>query len=212
MEQDVQEIRRIFLAVRSSDVKTETIDESGTAALRDDKGSVFLCPKDDQVIVGRMHLGDENGKTSYKYGALSFINDGVSKNYEYKLSDVFYSDYMKESDSSFICLDGALIVGREHIGDENGKTRYAYKKLYARKKSAKNDSDWILCKRYSDERKEVCTKESSGKWAEDLVIIKSGTAVPGPEKSYYAPMYGRSHKGDENKDTTTYFAVMTFPY
>ena len=34
--------------------------------------------------------------------------------------------------------------------------------------------------------------------------------VTEPEKTYYAPMYGRSHKGDENKDTHTYFACMEF--
>ena len=38
-------------------------------------------------------------------------------------------------------MEGTLIVGREHIGDENGQTRYAYKKLYAK---AKKDKEWTL--------------------------------------------------------------------
>lgn len=88
-----------------------------------------------------MHLGDENGKTTYKYGALSFLNDG-NKEYEFKLSDVLYSEYYKESGSSFNIgegyMEGTLIVGREHIGDENGQTRYAYKKLYAKAKKIKS--------------------------------------------------------------------------
>ena len=63
------------------------------------------------------------------------------------MSDVFHSEYMKESESSFICPDGALIVGREHIGDENGKTQYSFKKLYGRKKG---DEKWVLCRLRSD--------------------------------------------------------------
>lgn len=73
MEQNGEkEVRRLIIGVMSSDIKQETIDESGAAKHRDDTGSSFICPKADQVIVGRMHLGDENGKTTYKYGALLF--------------------------------------------------------------------------------------------------------------------------------------------
>lgn len=77
-----EQVRKIILGVRSSDVKTDTIDESGASAVRDDKGSVFLCPKNDQVIVGRMHLGDEDGKTTYK----SFYDFIVDLNPKFILS------------------------------------------------------------------------------------------------------------------------------
>ena len=207
MEQNGEkEVRRLIIGVMSSDIKQETIDESGATKHRDDTGSSFICPKADQVIVGRMHLGDENGKTTYKYGALSFLNDG-NKEYEFKLSDVLYSEYYKESGSSFNIgegyMEGTLIVGREHIGDENGQTRYAYKKLYAK---AKKDKEWTLCKLYPQMQGECTTKESSGLWAEKLEVIERGTK--GPEETCYYPMYGRSHEGDENGKTTTYFACM----
>lgn len=202
MKQKESPARMILLGVNSSDVKMETIDESGAHSWRDDQGSLFLCPKEEQVIVGRMHLGDENGKTTYKFGTLSFMN--ADKNlYEFKLSGVKYSEYFKESDSEFICDNGGLIVGREHIGDENGKTRYAYRELYVRKKDKKNEADWILCTRETDDCT-VTVKESAGLWAEKLEPFGSAE----PKATYYLPMYGRVHKGDENKDTTTYFSFM----
>lgn len=213
MKLDGQVVTGVLLGVRSSAVKTETIDESGTSMLRDDKGSVFLCPKEDQVIVGRMHIGDENGRTSYKYGSISFLNDDDNR-YEFKLSDIAYSEYKKESEFDFACDDGALIVGREHVGDENGNTRYAYRKLYVREKGAGKDAKWILCKRTFPVKEgetveavyKCITKESSGKWAE---VLRNFEDVI-PEKTYYAPMFRRHHHGDENGNTDTYFTFMTF--
>ena len=208
MKLNGQEESSIILGVRSSDVQTSTVDESGAKKHRDDVGSEFLCPKSTQVIVGRMHLGDENGKTTYKYGAISFLNDDNNE-YEFKLSDVMYSDYFQENSSAFNCedhyLEGTLIVGREHIGDEKGKTRYAYKKLYAK---AKKDKEWTLCKLNSTMKAECTTKESSGLWAEKLVTVERDSNDSEPEKTYYAPMYGRKHSGDENGETITYFACM----
>lgn len=208
MEKRVQSLSGIILGVRSTDVKTETVDESGTYTVRDDRESEFLCPKDNQVIVGRMHLGDENGKTTYKYGTLSFVN-GDDKTYEFVLSDLIYSEYMEESNSDYSVPEGALLVGREHIGDENGKTRYAYRKLYVKKKNKEDAEKLILCERFylsESEDAYVCTtKESSGEWADELRIFTSDSE---PEKSYYAPMYRRSHSGDENGTTKTYFSFM----
>lgn len=204
MKLNGQEVNKIILGVRSSTVQTKTIDESGARKIMDDEETGFICPKSNQVIVGRAHLGDENGKTTYKYGELSFLNDDY-KEYEFELSDVFYSNYFSEKDSCYACPEGALIVGREHIGDENGKTRYAYKKLYVKKK---NYGTLILCKICSEMQGEHSVKESSGEWSEYMITVERDIKDPEPEKTYYAPMYGRDHKGDENGKTTTYFACM----
>lgn len=204
MEQDGK--ITVYMAVRSSDVQTSTVDESGKKKHGGNGGNIFLCPKDTQVVVGRMHLGDENGETTYKYGDLSFLGRDSDK-YEFKLSDVFYSAYMEEKDSKYTCPDGALIVGREHAGDENGQTRYAYKKLYGRKRGAV--AAWMPCK--LSKTFDCVTKESSGLWAEAFIpsdYIET-TSIE-TEKTYYAPMYAREHEGDENGKTTTHFALCAF--
>ncbi len=129
----MENVQAIMLGVKSEDVKTSiAVAESGKRV-----DNQFLCKKDDEVIVGRLHTGDENKKTQYKYGKLSIMNDNST--YEVILSDYKWSDSMKESNSSFHCPPSCIIVGREHSGDENGLTRYAYKEVGIRKKATRTE-------------------------------------------------------------------------
>ncbi|MCM1194257.1 MAG: hypothetical protein NC548_34280 [Lachnospiraceae bacterium] len=168
-----------------------------------ESSSKFRCPDDDQVIVGRYHKGDENGKTQYKYGKVQIVKqlpetvkvdiNGI------RLSKIFYSEYMKESNSCFL-KDNAVIVGREHSGDENGNTRYLYKRVFVET----NERLFLPCKTASGEYiKTFSAKESTGEWIEYPVTINEN----GEKKVVYATMYGREHHGDENGTTTTYFAL-----
>ncbi|MFG2623153.1 hypothetical protein ACGFXC_36650 [Streptomyces sp. NPDC048507] len=48
------------------------------------------------------------------------------------VGELLWSDPIKESDGvEFVAPDGKVIVGREHKGDEMGKTRYCYADLLA---------------------------------------------------------------------------------
>jgi hypothetical protein len=198
--------KKIMLGVRSSSrEESSTIDESGKHRFRDDEYSGFICKKDN-VLIGRWHEGDENGATRYLFGPLSIIND-EKEEYKIVLSDVMFSAYMQEKDSYFPCPDSCVLVGREHTGDENGKTRYAYRRIGIQKKTVldQGENPFIQVKPAPEYDATVETKESSGKWSEKLYTIE-GTM---PEVTYYAPMYARRHEGDENGLTKTSFALFT---
>ena len=106
---------------------------------------IFLRPKDRQrtsnpkkasqgydapygkVIVGRRHSGDENGKTWFEDAGLEAVDEsGNIVSGEISVTSVEWSEWSKESSGQgFDALNNRVLVGREHRGDENGKTRYA---------------------------------------------------------------------------------------
>lgn len=149
--------------------------------------SKFECPSNN-VIVGRKHTGDENGETVYKYGALEFENTEDAEKYVIVFLDSGWSKQIKESAAEkFQCLNGHMIVGREHIGDENGMTRYKTSRVVIVKK--------LDVEAVSDIPKEIKSKESDGTWVQ--CTGNDGT---------YKVMTGRQHTGDENGATVTSFA------
>lgn len=181
----------IYLAVRSLDVRMSAVDTE----------SEFLCPENNQAIVG-ICLDQEKGSVVYKYGGLSFLHDDDSKVYEYMMSNVIYSDYMEKSNFSFSCPEGAVIVGRETAG-ENGKIRYVYRMVYGRKKGR---LAWIGCKPCPEMSYKCGTEENGGKWAEQILPPECCQATP--EETYYTSMYGMSHGEDENGDITVCFTCL----
>lgn len=169
-----------------------------------ESNSSFICPESSHVIVGREHEGDENGNTWYKYGELKIVKPLTGSNLELtgvRLSKTFCTDYMKESSSCFMADDN-VIVGREHNGDENGKTRYFYKKVFV--KTA--EGTYLQCKASpsSSYRKTMSVKESVGVWQECRMSVSMDD---GTSKNAYMAMYGREHHDDENGTTTTYLAL-----
>lgn len=94
--------------IEAAKISSNTIRESSSS---------YTCP-DNTVMVGRHHIGDENGNTWYQCADLTINNDLA------KVTERFWSDWIKESRSSYACPFNQIMVGREHSGDENGKTRY----------------------------------------------------------------------------------------
>lgn len=47
------------------------------------------------------------------------------------------NDWIKEQQSLYTCKSAAVLIGREHQGDENGNTRYNYAELKVQQKIVK---------------------------------------------------------------------------
>ena len=182
---------KIAIGVLSENVLEKTMNKDLRGKYQDD----FTCPKDDMVIVGRKHEGDENGKTVYRYGKLEIIDQKyVDQGYQLVLGELVSSDSIKESNSDYQCPESCVLVGRNHDDDENGLTSYQYRKVTIIKKTEEN-------KKYSFNYETTTingVKESAGIW-----VFKKSISVDG--KEYYEVMVGRKHIGDENKDTDTTF-------
>lgn len=89
--------------------------------ISDERDSVFNCPAD-KAIVARQHSGDERKSTKYWCVKLK-QGDNIAT-----LSDPSQSVSFKESGGYyFTCPPNQVMTGREHDGDENGKTRYSCK-------------------------------------------------------------------------------------
>ena len=78
----------------------------------------YLCPSN-YILVGEEHKGDENGKTMYQCAM------PVYRKLPVLIGPIQWSDGIKEAGSSYTCPSNQVIVGRQHSGDENGKTKYA---------------------------------------------------------------------------------------
>lgn len=149
------------------------VKRMGESAPMKESDSSYTCPED-TVIIGREHSGDENGDTKYIYGLLIY-NDIICK-----VSGGTWSEWEKESDSSFTCPEDTVIVGREHNGDENGDTRYKYASVSLHSSPMKTvNGEWSAWDKESDSNF-IC-----------------------PENTV---MIGREHDGDENGDTRYKYA------
>ena len=93
---------------------SEWIQESG----KNSRGrSGFTCPSA-EAMIAREHSGDEDGDTRYRCALASSQGEFM------QFTPTEWSAWEKESKSSFSCPDDQFMIGREHKGDENGKTRY----------------------------------------------------------------------------------------
>ncbi len=142
-------------------------------------------------IVARLHSGDENGRSKCKYGRFELSLEAEQLGF----GEIVYGERrtvtVKESASDVRCESGEIIVKRVHTGDENGNTQYTLAQVYVRISGTQ-----ILVPCRTGEITHVTVKESSGNCAE----------------SAGRSMVARSHKGDENKDTTYGFAKIYVTY
>ena len=138
---------------------------------------VFLCPAG-TVMTGRLHTGDENGATYYQYSTLKAVGKaGNILNAIITIENVHWENYFSESSGEgYNAPADRVIVGREHIGDENGQTRYATAVV-------KYNGHTTIIKDYTVSE---ARKESSG------YLFQSGISQV---------MTGRHHYGDENGNT-----------
>ena len=139
--------------------------------------SIFKCP-DGTVMTGRFHKEDENGLTKYEYANLvSDPNGNLDSSLLITIDDPQWSDYFAESSGYFFKVeDGRVITGREHLGDENGNTRFQTSAVKV------NNSKVTIVER----------SESEGIKESDWVWWRSSTKQV---------MTGRCHMGDENGNT-----------
>lgn len=144
----------------------------------------------EQILVGRVHDGDENGQTKCKFATPVIDKQKLPE----WVSDVVIRNTrtveMKESKSDFRCNDGEVILGRIHNGDENGTTAYFVGELaLALKVDEYVDLFARGCFVHTDCEEKTC-KESDG----DIMEVDGKCIV------------GRKHIGDENANTTYTFA------
>ncbi|WP_344982384.1 hypothetical protein, partial [Streptosporangium fragile] len=86
---------------------TETVKESNSS---------FRCPAN-EVMIGRAHYGDENGKTTYRCGRVYVNGEQVTVT-------LTTTSAVRESRSDYSTPEDMAIIGRAHYGDENSYTTY----------------------------------------------------------------------------------------
>jgi hypothetical protein len=156
------------------------INKISTSGAIKEANSSFTAP-DPQVLVGRMHTGDENGNTTYQYAPLvADPNSGV--NLQYTLENAVWTDGIKQSDLSYNAPSGWVIIGRSHDGDENGTTKFHIAQVIVNGNTLVNTTDSMTS---------GPIKESAGIW---WTASNLGTLMQ--------VMTGTTHSGDENGNTT----------
>lgn len=137
----------------------------------------YLCSLN-RILTGRCHSGDENGKTWFEDAGLEAVDEfGNRVSGEISVTSVEWSEWSKESSGQgFDALNNRVLVGREHRGDENGKTRYATAIVQFNGKNCMT----------TDRVSSSSIKESKGIWC-----CSDSERV----------MTGRHHSGDENGRT-----------
>lgn len=95
-----------------------------TVAHKESEDFMFEAPTN-MVLVGRRHEGDENGETICMYASLKAIDaSGQRVNGTIEIVDEYWSGWHNENESGYQTPNGYVLLGRQHIGDENGQTRY----------------------------------------------------------------------------------------
>lgn len=137
----------------------------------------YLCSLN-RILTGRCHSGDENGKTWFEDAGLEAVDElGNRVSGEISVTSIEWSEWSKESSGQgFDALNNRVLVGREHRGDENGKTRYATAIVQFNGKNCMT----------TDRVSSSSIKESKGIWC-----CSDSERV----------MTGRHHSGDENGRT-----------
>ena len=144
-----------------------------------------MCASQNQMLYSRIHSDDENGISEYRFSGLHAIDiNGETINGDITIEDLEWSEWHKQSDSAdfFLSTDledkSRVLTGRQHTGDENGKTRYQTGIVKFNGKKAKVT--------YYPEA--------------DLVVRENGGLEALPKDNLV--MIGIKHSGDENGFTT----------
>lgn len=161
-------MKKIFLRPR---------DRQKTSYSQKASKEYYLCSLN-RILTGRCHSGDENGKTWFEDAGLEAVDElGNRVSGEIFVTSVEWSEWSKESSGQgFDALNNRVLVGREHRGDENGKTRYATAIVQFNGKNCMT----------TDRVSSSSIKESKGVWC-----CSDSERV----------MTGRHHSGDENGRT-----------
>lgn len=97
---------------------------SKTYPPKSERGFHFTCDKN-TIMTGRKHDGDENGLTTY---TCAEVVD--TWGHTMQVTPVQLHTPYKESSHEFQCPKNQAIAGRNHDGDENGRTQYLCAELW----------------------------------------------------------------------------------
>ncbi|WP_030131409.1 hypothetical protein [Pseudomonas sp. QTF5] len=100
-----------------------TLTDKQEVEVGSEEDSYYLCPGN-KVLYGRYHMHDETKPTSYRCASIVDAN-----NKPLNLIRSEWSDEQVESESNMQCPPNEVMIGRQHEGDENGKTRIRCTKL-----------------------------------------------------------------------------------
>ncbi len=198
--------KKYFLAIIPTDEITiqESAKKSGNGTIE--------CTGECQAIYCRIHSGDENGYTTYKWGDLVVVdaenrkivsayeqNKSV-KDFVVSLTDPKSDALGKESKSNWVAAANYVMTGRKHTGDENGDSVIYSKKVVV--KIGNETADFNL----EASEEVISPKESSGTVVQ--YAIENCVDINGEPTTLYLPITGRSHNGDENAKTVTTFSKL----
>jgi hypothetical protein len=170
-------------AARASDITLRIIPESRYASgYMKESNSQFISPPG-TVLSGRYHSGDENGSTLYEYTTLRAVDlHGNTVPGNITVETLYWNSWFKESAGVWYSAPaGAVLLGREHQGDENGNTRYLVGRvLFNGNPTQVGEHLWS-----------GAIKESSSTWYRtDGLRVLTGRAHSGDENGYTNYMSG----------------------
>lgn len=112
------------IARKNGDVQVDAVTAS--AKMSESSGAAFKCA-DGQVMAGRGHEGDEHGNTWYYCGTPKDTSDAALK----VVHDTQWIEIDREDQGGKVqCPSNKVMVGRQHMGDESGPTKYLCASLF----------------------------------------------------------------------------------
>lgn len=198
--------------------------------VKENSGTRVLAPKDN-VILYRMHSGDQKGTTRYYFCPLramftyhpnnSYLEVATpSSYYNVHITDITWSEKFQESHKhgrpNIVeqAYSGFLLVGRQHFrgshnGDENDDTAYAVGRVEVLGKKLTNIyHNYFNSNSTSNNKNYWSVKESSSWISSSLDLTKYWIYSAEIQLPKYAFITGRYHNGDENK--TTWYSYSYF--
>ena len=205
--------KKYYIGISDAESIKVDMKESGKRDIH--KGEIS-CPIG-WGIYYRVHGGDENGNTTYRYGRVKLLDAENLQPVESDKADekaaietgrcylTFGSENQqsigKESSSDWTAENGYILTGRKHAGDENAIT-FMYSRPICVKRAVFLGEDETLELKVEDTYTVTSEKESDGTEVKMLLGESKGLLST---NSFYLPITGRRHKGDENKKTVTTF-------
>ncbi len=153
----------------------QLLNPEGWLPEQKESNSNFVCPAA-TVMSGRWHNCKNKGEKCDENGNSTVYCTNISANgVQFGVGAGTWSGEIKESDgTSYLCPADKVMTGRQHQGDENGKTKYQ-------------------CSPLTYQGRNVVVNPNAGSWSEAIVESTSQFVCPDGQI-----LNGRYHKGDEN--------------
>ena len=202
----------LIIAILPKEKGEKTVTESAKKLFGRHGNGKVKCTGDLDAFYYRMHTGDENGKTTYKWGEIVLCDLAeqkiVSKCSAVKEKDASYIITLanetsegagNESSSSWNAKPGYVMIGRIHVGDENEPSTIISKQIVVKDKN----TNTVLALKADETTPVTSNKESDGTNVQ--FPLENAVKIEGIPTTLYLPITGRTHSGDENGKTVTTF-------